>query len=289
MGHIGLTQIIEDEDIVEVYEALPKEAGDPQTVEEALAAAIEMTGLDLRDFEQAWVFSYISDAEGQAEYFGVMLKGSFEESDLSADIESAMGEGFQTIEYLGHDIYAGSDEEGGLAVLTSDLVVAGPVEVVKDVIDVREGDEPAVDGQLLGLYGSLGNAWVKVAALVPAGLVEQGLQELAAGFSSPALDALATMQTVTITMTKSGESFASNVEICFADSSSAEAVEGLIPLLPLMMGQIEIPEDSPIQIPQEALALLPALLNDVTSTISGSCLTISSDLTAAEFAGLLAG
>ena len=77
MGHIELSQIIEDEDIVQVYEALPKEAGDPQTVEEALAVAIEMTGLDLRDFEQAWVFSYISDAAGQAEYFGAMLKGSF--------------------------------------------------------------------------------------------------------------------------------------------------------------------------------------------------------------------
>ena len=289
VGYVELGRILGDDDIAELYEALPKEAEDPQTVEEVVALAVGMSGLDLMDFDEGWLFSDISDA-GEADYFGVMLKGRFEESDLLANVESAIGEGFQIIDYRGYAIYAGSGEETGQAVLTSDVVVAGSIEAIKDVIAVREGDQPAVGGKLLDTYDGLGVGLAKVVALVPPGLVEQSLGELTAGmYSSPALDALSYLETVSVSIKKDGQSIACRAGLCFSDSGSAEAVQGLIPLVPLMLGVIDTTDGSSIQIPPEVLALVPELLNESEIDTSGTCLTLSLDLTVAETTDLLSG
>ena len=261
VGHVELSQIVGDGDIAEIYAALPKEAEDPQTIEEALAKAIDMIDLDLRNFEEGWIFGDISQATGDTDYSGAILKGTFDESSVLASARSAFGEGLASIDYQGYTIYTGSDQETGLAVLSSDLLVAGSVSAVKDVIAVSEGNMPAVNGDLLNAYDALDDALIKLAAAVPPGLVEQQLAELTAGISSPpALDALADVQIVSMTMAKNGQSIDCDSQLFFSDSESANDVKGWIPLLALMIGSMEMPEGSVIQNPEKILALLPELL-----------------------------
>jgi len=283
IGYVALGQVIEDSDIAGIYEALPKEAGDPQTLEEALAMAMDMSGLDLRDFEECWVFSDVSQAAGDASYAGAILKGSFDESDILASMKSAIGEGFSIIDYQGHEVYIDSGQEAGVAILTNDVVVAGSIEAVKDVIAVKEGDRPSVGGELVATYDGLDDALVKAAVAVPEGLVEQSLQEIDTGISlSAVIDALSDLQTVGLTVAKDGESIVCNSQLLFGDSESAEAVNGLIQLVPLMMGSVEMPEGALTENQQRALVLLAQLLDKSDSSVTDSRLKVSFDLTVAD-------
>ena len=259
VGHVELSQIVDDADVAEVYAALPKEAEDPQTIEEALAKAIDMIGLDLRNFEEGWLFGDISLATDSTNYSGAVLKGTFDQSSVLASARSAFGEGLASIDYQGYTIYTGSDQESGLAVLSSDLLVAGSVSAVKDVIEVNEGNAPALDGDLLNAYDDLDDALIKLAAAMPPGLVEEQMAEFTAGSSSPpALDALANVQIMSITMAKNGNTFHCDSQLFFSDKESAKDVKGWIPLLPLMIGSAEVPRGSVVQNPERILALAAA-------------------------------
>ncbi|MBN2100194.1 MAG: hypothetical protein JW753_11425, partial [Dehalococcoidia bacterium] len=284
IGRLELGQILEDDDIAAMYQALPREAGDPQTVEAALAASMGMGGLDLSDFEEGWVFGEVSETADNVSYFGAILKGSYDEDALLTDLESAMGEGFSSIDCQGYDVYTDSDQKAGMALLASDLVVAGSKQAVEDVIAVKEGDEPCISGDLLAAYEDLDDALVKAAVAVPEGLVEQSLKAAAGGNTLllSVIDTFSAMQTVTMTMAKDGESIVCVSQLFFSDSESAEGVRSLIQLAPQMMGLVEIPAGSLGENQQEALALAVALLGKSESSVSDSCLTVSFDVTAAD-------
>ncbi len=286
IAHVDLSQITEDEDVAALYEAMPLEPDMPQTLDEALDLAREEIGLDLRDFGEGLIFGEISEATGDMDYGGIVVKGTFTESDLSASIESAIEEEFTTISYKGHEIYTDSDEEAGLAFLGSDAFVIGLIEAVKDVIAVKEGDQSAISGKVLTVYNGLGDALVKVAMIVPPGAIEEGLQ----GFTGELpielpielpmelpLDALADLDTVGVALTKEGQSIALNLELCFTNSESAEGAEDLINAAILFASVMP-------DIPEEALELLENL--DVS--VSDSCLDISLEMTMSEFEDLLA-
>jgi LEA14-like dessication related protein len=283
IGHLELDQIIEDGDISGMYGALPKETGDPQTVEEALAASMGMAGLDLSDFEEAWVFGDVSQTADNASYLGAILKGGYDESALLADMESGMGEGFTSIDCEGYKVYTDSDQKTGLALLTSDLAVAGSMQAVRDVIAVREGDKPCIGGDLLDTYEGLDDALVKAAVAVPEGLVEQSLQgQDASILLLSMMDTFSAVQTVTMTMAKEGESVVCNSQILFADSESAEGMKSMIQMAPTMMGSIEMPGGPPGENQQEVLTLMAALLGKSESSVSGTSLAVSFDVTAAD-------
>jgi hypothetical protein len=283
IGYVALGQVIDDSDIAGIYEALPKEAGDPQTLEEALAMAMDMSGLDLSDFEECWVFSDVSQVAGDASYAGAILRGSFVEGDILASVKSAIGEEFSIIDYQGHEVYTDSGQEAGVAILTNDVVVAGSIEAVKDVIAVKEEDRPSVGGELVATYDGLDDALVKAAIAVPDGLVEQSLQEIDTGISlSAVIDPLSDLQTVGLTVAKDGESIVCNSQLLFGDSESAEAVNGLIQLVPLMMGSVEMPEGALTENQQRALVLLARLLDESDSSVTDSWLKVSFDLTVAD-------
>ena len=278
IGLVDLSPIMEDEDIAGVWEVLPLELDMPQTLDEALDLAREEIGLDLRDFEELLVFGDISEATEDLEYFGIVVKGTFEESDLIASIESERDEPFTTINYQGYIIYTDPFEEMGLAFLGSDAFVIGSMEAVKDVIAVKEGDQPVVSGKVLTAYNGLGDALVKVAMIVPPGAIEEGLQELAGQLpiELPGLDALADLDTVGMALTKEEQSTALNLELCFTNSESAEGVNTLVSLAILMAGALP-------DVPEEALELLEKL--DVS--ISGSCLDVTLEMTMSELGALI--
>src|SRR4030043_355585 len=195
IGHVELSGIAGDADIAEIYAALPKEEGDPQTIEEAIAELMELSGLDLRAFEEAWIFGDMWQLGDGPDYAGAILKDGFEQSSLLASVESAVGETLVSMEHQGHTIYTWGDKKTGLAFLTGDLLVAGSMQAVKDVIAVSEGTMPAIEGDLLKRYDALGDGLLRLAAVVPPGLMEQKLHEFFNGNSSlDALDALADIQ-----------------------------------------------------------------------------------------------
>lgn len=281
--HLKLDQIMEDTDIAAMYQALPREAGDPQTVEEALATSIGMGGLDLSEFEEGWVFGDVSQAADNAGYSGIVLKGSYDEDALLTDLDSTMGGRFTSIDCQGYDVYTDSDQKAGLALLASDLVVAGSMQAVKDVIAVREGDKPCISGNLLATYEDLDDSLVEAAVAVPEGLVEQSLQGADSNILlSSVIDTLSAMQTVTMTVGKNGESIFCNSQLFFADSESAEGVRSLIQLASQMTGSIGIPEAALGENQQEALALMTALLGKSESSVKDSRLTVSFNVTAAD-------
>ncbi len=265
IGLIDLSQIISDEDIAELYD-------------EALDLAMEESGLDLTDFEEGLMFGEVSEATGDMDYSGIIVKGTFEESDLIASIESERDEQFTTINYQGHVIYTDFYEEMGLAFLGSDAFVIGSMEAVKDVIEVNKGAQPAISGKLLNTYTGLGDALMKVAMIVPPGAIEEGLQEIMGELPIPlpGRDKLADLDTVGITLTKNGQSISLVSRMCFTSSDSAEAVEGLINAAMLFAGLMP-------DIPEEALELLENL--DVS--VSGSCLDISLEMTMSEVESLI--
>lgn len=275
IGLIDLSQIMSDEDIAELYD-------------EDLDLAMEESGLDLRDFREGLIFGEVSEATGDMDYFGIMVKGTFEESYLIAAIEQAAEEELITVEYQGYEIYTEPYEEMGLAFLGSDAFVIGSMDAVKDVIEVNKGAQPAINGKLLNTYNGLSDALMKVAMIVPPGAIEEGLQEFTAELPIPlpGLDKLADMDTVGITLTKNGQSISLVSRMCFTSSDSAEVVETLISFVISMAVLTDIPEG--IQellpdIPEEALELLENL--DVS--VSGSCLDISLEMTMSEIESLI--
>ena len=279
IGHIDLSQILEDEDIAALYEAMPIEPGDPQTLDEALDLAIGEIGLDLMDFREGLIFGEISEATGDMDYSGIVVKGTFEESDLIASIESGTDEEFTTISYKGYEIYTDSDEEGGIAFLGSDAFVIGSMEAVKDVIDVKKGAQPAISGKLLDTYNDLADGLVKVAMLVPPGVIEEGLQEFAGELPMELpLDPLTNMDTVGMTLAKEAQSMTASLKLCFTDSDSAENLGTMINAAIVFAGLIP-------DIPEEALEWLGKL----DASVSGSCLDISLEMTMSEVETLMQG
>jgi LEA14-like dessication related protein len=289
IGHVDLTQVVGDADVAGIYAALPREDGDPESIEEAIAELTELSGVDLRDFDEAWIFGDMWQLGDGADYAGAILRDGFEQSSLLADVESAVGETLVIVEHQGHSIYTWNGQENGLAFLSGDLLVAGSMQAVKDVIAVNEGSMPGVNGALLKRYDALDKGLMRLAAAVPEGLIEGKLEEYFNGDSSlPALPALADLQVFGMTMTKNGGGVDWDSQLCFSNGETANDVKGFLPLAALMIGSMDLPGGSVIQNPEKVLALLPELLSRSEFSTSGSCLTISSDLTAEDIEAMSA-
>jgi hypothetical protein len=283
---VKLSRITADGDIAEVYAALPKEAADSQTIEKALAEAMDASYLDLRNFEEGLVFSDISEG-AEDDYAGTILRGTFEESSLLAGMKLAVGEGFAIIDYQGYKIYTWSGQETGLAVLTSDLLVTGSVPAIKDVIEVSEGNMPSVSGDVLTAYKRLGDALVKL--VVPSEPIVPRVREFTTDSASADMKAaLDDMEMFSLAMVKNGHAISLNSVINFSKRQSADAFKGMILLAPILIGDTRMPK-SVIQDTDEAImALLPALLNESDVQTSGSNLKITSDLTVSDIADMSA-
>ncbi len=277
---VKLSRITADADIAEMYAALPKEAADSQTIEEALAEAMDASYLDLRNFEEGLVFSDISEG-AEDDYAGTILRGAFDESSLLAGMKSAVGEGFAIIDYQGYKIYTWSGQETGLAVLTSDLLVTGSVPAIKDVIEVSEGNMPCVSGDVLNTYKRLGDALVKL--VMPSEPIVPRVREFTTDRASADVEAaLDDMQMFSLAMVKNGHAISLNSVVSFGKRQSADAFKGMILLAPILIGDTRMPE-SVVQDTDEAImALLPALLNESDVQTKGSNLKMTSDLTVSD-------
>ncbi len=291
VGHITLSQILKDGDLIGLYDKLPKDSGEPQTFDDVIAAVIDETGIDLRNINEVFIFGETSSVTGDGDYTGAIAKGGFEKDVFIAAIAEAREAELTPSDYKGYEVYTDLDMSGAIAFLSEDTFVVGSVELVEDVIDVAVGDEPALSGDVLDGYSNLGNVLVKIAASVPSDITEDAVDEASDSISIPLdLSALADLETAELTLAREEGAIALDLKLCFTNEESAKAAKGLISLAKATIGRFDIPEEGPRgrPIPEEGQELLPEVLDKLETEVIDSCLTINLKMTLDEIEELMA-
>ena len=281
VGHVDLSKILPDNDLTGIYDKVPKDSSYPQTFDDALAKLKEEYNIDLKNFKEGVFFGDISGSKEQGNYFGVIIEGTFNKSDLIAAIQSATGTELSTINYKDYEIHTDELQESAIAFLSDNMLVMGAMQPVKDVIDVKKGDGAALSGTVSDTYNKLGDALIKVAVAVPPNVGEGKLGESASQILGD-LSAFEKVKSVGMTLSKNDGSVALDVKLCCADSDSAQSIEqsidGLITLVKFLMAMSE---------DQQQNQALDTLLNKVEVVRSDSCVNITVNATLAEIEGLI--
>jgi len=274
IANIQISEIINDRDLRDAYAEFEKEAGQPQTLEEALDELADETGIDLRDFSEVVIFADIATL-AQAGYLGVIVEGTFNESQLIDSIEQESGEEFTTSDYKGYRLYTDEGEEFGIAFLTSRVLLLGTMEAVKDAIDVSKGDREQISGIVVDAYNRLGDALIKFAFELPEEAREALTEELAPGEIPISLDPFADIDIVGFALNKRAETITIQINPHFLSTDSAQdAKDTLSGAISLFRGTLEIPE-------------LKELLGKIEVSATDSWVTIAFEITLSEIEGLI--
>jgi len=292
VGLLELGRILDDRDITGLYDRLPKEAGDPETFDEAMDQATDESGIDPRSFKDVLFFADTSSGTGDSSYFGAIVTGSIDKDRIISAMEGSGEISLDTTEYKGYDIYTDTEQTSALAFLDGDTLVVGSLEAVMDVIDVKVGDEPAMSGDVADKYASLGSVLVKMAANISSDTVEDAVNQVTDLLPVPIdLSSLANIETAELTVDKENQSLNLDLVLCFTDNASAKAVKGLVTLAKAMINMFEVPEEGPggLPIPEGSQAVLSGLLSNLDAEVVDECLTISLNMTFDEIEDLLSG
>jgi hypothetical protein len=281
IGHVDLSKILRDKDLTGIYDKVPKNISYPQTFDDALTKLKDQYNIDLNSFQEGVLFADVSQSADEGNYSGAIVKGTFNKNDLITAIQSAADMELSIIKYKDYEIY--TDESGGAAIafLGDNMFVIGAMQPVKDVIDVKKGDGAALSGTVLDTYNKLGDALIKVAVAVPPGVVEGQLGQSASQLLGD-LSVFEKVKSVGMTLSKNDGSIALDVNLCCADSDSAQSIEqsinGLIIFAEFLTSMSEN---------QQQNQALDTLLNKVEVGRSDSCVNITITATLAEIEGLI--
>ncbi len=275
IAYIDLAQILDEMDVEGLYEEVPKETDAPGTFEEAL----DMLGIE--ELEDAYLFGDISEMmasseilEGPSGYFGLIVIGSFNQEQLIDAIETQSEEELISSDYKGYTIHAASSGEMALAILNSETLLLGTEECAKDVIDVKEGSQSSVKGEILKTYNDLGSGMVKLAMVMPDDLLDtmnEGMSE-DSGMGINPFAIFEDMETVGLVVDKKGDSLPIDVRICFSNKESAENTKGM---LAMVMGMMDFDD---MEVPEEDKAVVD-ILKGMEIELDGSCIEIGLEIT----------
>jgi len=269
VASIQISEIINDRDLSDAYAEFEKGPEQPQTLEEALDELVGETGIDLRDFSEVVIFADITTIE-QAEYLGVIIEGSFNETQFIGNIEREAGEELATSDYKGYRLYADEGEEFGIAFLTDRVLLIGTMEAVKDAIDVSKGDREQIGGTILSSYNRLGDALVKIAFEVPEEAREALTEELVPGEIPISLGSFADIDIVGFALNKEAETITIQITPHFLSTDSAQdAKDTLSGAIILFRGMLEVPE-------------IKDLLGKIEVSAADSWVTIALEITISE-------
>ena len=274
IANIQLSKIINDRDLRDAYNEFEKEAGQPQTLEEALDELVGATGIDLRDFSEVVIFADIATLT-QAGYLGVIVEGSFNETQFIGNIEQESGGELTTSNYKGYRLYTDEGEEFGIAFLTNRLLLLGTMEAVRDAIDVSKGDREQIGGIILDAYNRLGDALIKFAFEFPEEAREALTEELIPGEIPISLGAFADIDVVGFALNKEAETITIQINPHFLSADSAQdAKDTLIGTISLFKGMLEVPE-------------IKELLGKIEVSAADSWVTIALEITLSEIEQLI--
>jgi len=286
LGKVDLSKLLQDNDLWGIcynsYTGIYDKSS-PQTFDDARTLFKDQFNIDLKSFQQGVLFADVSQSNDGGNYWGAIVKGTFNKNDLIAAIRSWGGDNtaWRTINYKDYHIYAYKAEENVFAFLSDNTLVIGTMQPVKDVIDAQKGDVAALGGEVLDTYNKLGDALIKVAVAVPPGVTEGQLGESASQYLGD-LSAFDKVKSAGMTVSKNDGSVTIDLKLCCADSDSAQSVEqsinGMITLVKLLMAMSE---------DQEQKQALDRLLNNVEVSRSDSCVNVSLSMTVAEIEDLI--
>ena len=269
IANIQISKIINDRHLRDAYAEFEKEPGQPQTLEEALDELVDETGIDLRDFSEVVIFADTATLT-QAGYLGVIIEGTFNESQLIDSIEQEAGEEFTTSDYKGYSLYTDEGEEFGIAFLTNRVLLLGTMEAVRDAIDVSKGDQEQISGIIVDAYNRLGDALIKFAFELPEEAREALTEELTPGEIPISLDSFADIDIVGFALNKRAETITIQISPHFLSTDSAQdAKDTLSGAISLFRGMLEIPE-------------VKDLLGKIEVNVTDSWVTIALEITLSE-------
>ena len=271
---IQIDRIIGDQDIIDTYNEMEKEADQPQTYDEALDELFQESGIDIKDFSSALIFGDVSDGEGM-EYFGFIAEGSFDEDEFIKNIEKNSGEKFPSGDYQGHKLYTNENKDASFTFLNDNMLLGGTPGAVKDSIDVIKGDREPVKGELLDAYKRYDNALVSLAMVMP-----EGAQDALTGDSMMSempisMDAFNSIDIIGFSVDKDRETFSSRIEFHFLEADSVQdahdTISGMISMIKGMMEEPAVKE----------------FLGNIEVSISGSWMTIAIEVELSQIEELM--
>jgi hypothetical protein len=290
VGHIGISEILGDTDLIRIYDALPKDAEDPQTFEAALDAITDETGIDLRVFDELTIFGDTATSTDDIEYMGVIGEGTFDEDGLLTSIEGATGNDLVQNAHGEYDVHVASEADVAVAFLDDSTVVFGTVDAVVDVIDVEAGNAPALSGEVLDIFGGLGDVVAKLAASADQLLAEEDLPDSSSELPVPVdLSSLVEVETTGLTFTRDEQSIAIELDISFASGEAASDAKGLITMVKAAVNMYGVTDEvtGGLPIPEDWSGLIPQVLAELEAGVEEGVLTLSWTMTIDEIEELL--
>ena len=275
IAHVNLTGLLASNGLLSLVTTVTADQENPKSIDDFLEEALAETGVDLRQFSQAVLFT---DTGRSGEFTGVIAKGNFDELSLISSIRNASESRLVSAPYNDNLIYSPEDDSDAvsISVLEERILIVGTGEAVRAVIDVQRGDRKKVSGDLVEAFNDLGGGYLRLEAAVPADLLTENLPFFLATFPdlgdlvSPdsilgqtgPLGALEDLELIGLALSQNGQIFILRANIDFATQDSAAAIEGLIKaVLALAVGLIPDPEAS------ELLDKLEVSRNDGRLTI----------------------
>ena len=290
VGHIGVGELLGNSDLIALYDALPKDADDPQTVDAALGDFREETGIDLRSFDELLIFGDLATGLDEVEYAGVIGTGVFDTARFLSDIEEAADLDFTQTTRGEYEIFADAAADAAVAFLDEGTIVMGTVDAVTDVIDVKAGDAPAIGGDVSDIFGGLGNVLAKLAATAEEVVTEDALDGATGALPVPVdLSPLIDIETTGVTFTSDDESITAQITISFASADSAKDAKALVSLAKAMVNTYGVPEADigGTRIPEEGWDLIPRVLAELETEVADSDLIITLTMTFEEIERML--
>ena len=240
-----------------------------QHLGEALAEFTAETGIALEGFTELLLFGDMESEGYLGGYIGFIVIGPV---DVVSALEEEVAGEAGTTTYGGQTVYTDETGEWGVCFLSSTMVVAGSMDAVKGVIDVKNG-AAKLGGQMLECYSALGDVWMKAVVEVS----EEWLSEIPDEMGEMSLSPFQDIEMVGFGFDKSGEGDASTItselRLYFSSEESAQEAQELINLVVTFIGYGGMPD-----MPPEIVDLI----DNIGVSRSSNWLTITFQITVGE-------
>ncbi|MBI4304304.1 MAG: hypothetical protein HY665_08225, partial [Chloroflexi bacterium] len=233
---VKLDQLTGDTDIADAYKAAAKDyPGTPATLDAAIGEITNDSGVNLRDFSRVLLF-FNSGEPGQSGFGdsgAAIITGNFQQDKFVTDIGKSMNETLTPTDYNGFTIYTSEGQEDGLSFLGDQQAVIGTMQTVKDVIDVKRGDKPALNSQMAETYSNLGDSLIRLVISLPPDLMERAQKGLPPELPSSIADLL-DINVLGVGIVKEGNSFIIQFKLLYPSDSAAASASNAFKALKLV-------------------------------------------------------
>ncbi len=234
VGTVAIDLLLEEMglDLEQAFQLLSSDSlGAPEGMDDILNLDPARMDTLFGDVSRADIFAE-ADVDGDSEYFGVVIHGSFDETALIAEVEALSGSDLVQEVYKGSDVYSAADDpdEFALSVLDTNTLAIGSSDAVKDIIDIRAGDADSASGELIDVFNDLSDGIFGFAVKVPQGV--SGGEDLSSipllGDLPISLDFLSSLNIVGVEGDLKDDSLDLKISMNFTNDEAAETLAGFI-------------------------------------------------------------